>query len=245
MQIRTNQFLLAISFLTRLPIVKRDFTGLKLASSSWAFPLVGAIVGAWAWAVYVCALSIGISPIISAWLAIFFQIILTGGLHEDGLADTADGLASSRSKEQKLAIMRDSRIGSYGVVALLIAISLRANAISVFPAHSLWFFVAAEVTSRALMVLVMRGSASARAEGLSASAGRPTGKQTIFSLFIGVFSLFIATSFLNAIFCIIIIAIIFFVIREISRKNFGGITGDVLGASQQISEATLLILLSR
>ena len=245
MQIRINQFLLALSFLTRLPIGKRDFVGLKLANSAWAFPLVGAIVGAWGWAVYASSLSIGISPIISAWLAIFSQIILTGGLHEDGLADTADGLASGRNQEQKLAIMRDSRIGSYGVVALLIAISLRANAIAIFPAHSLLFFMAAGATSRALMVILMRGSANARKDGLSASAGRPTGKQTIFSLLVGFFSLFIATSFLKAIFCVIIIAIIFFVIREITRKNFGGITGDVIGASQQIIEVALLILLGR
>lgn len=242
---RINQLLLAISFLTRLPIGKRDFTGLKLANSSWAFPLVGAIVGAWGWAVYASAISIGISPIISAWLAIFFQIIFTGGLHEDGLADTADGLASGRNQEQKLSIMRDSRIGSYGVIALLIAISLRANAIAIFPAHSLLFFVAAGATSRVLIVLIMRAVPNASTKGLSASAGRPTGKQTIFSLLIGFLSLLIATSFLNAIFCIIIIAIIFFVIRKIARQNFGGITGDVLGASQQIIEVVLLLLLSR
>src|SRR5256885_2159102 len=102
-----QQFFLSLGFFMRIPVPVRG--GATLADSAWAFPLAGATVGAFAASAYLLLLSLGLAHGIAAWLALAFQIVLTGALHEDGLADTADALVHGRSREQKLAIMRDSR----------------------------------------------------------------------------------------------------------------------------------------
>ena len=241
-----DQFLFTLSFFTMIPVKGREFAGLKLGQGAWAFPIIGAIIGAWAAVIYSCLLWLHFSPALAAWVAVFMQIILTGGLHEDGLADTADGLASGRNKEQKLAIMRDSRIGSYGVMALVVVLALRANALAEVKVgyDVLAIMAGAGAFSRSLLVLMMRATPPARADGLFVSAGRPSGLQTAIALLIGGVALLLAKPlyFLSA---TLIMMVIFFVVRSAVRKNFGGITGDTLGALQQISEATVLAWLVR
>ena len=243
-----KEFLLVLSFFTRFPINfilgKRNLSGVSLGGSVWAFPLVGAIIGLCAGTIYIASLYLGFSPTISAWLAVFAQIILTGGLHEDGLADTADGLASGRTIAKKLEIMKDSQIGSYGVLALIIALSLKANTISIFPSNlqTLLFFMISAACSRACIVVLMRALPPAKSDGLAKSAGRPSRERTLASLLFALCSLLFIGNFLTVIFAILALTVLCFIIYSIAKNNFGGITGDILGATQQISEVLLLLI---
>lgn len=239
-----QKFLLALSFFTRLPIGKRDFGSLTLAQSVIFFPIAGAVIGGMDSAFYIAMLGLGIPSNISAWLTIGFHLLLTGGLHEDGLADTADGLASGRDRTQKLAIMRDSRIGSYGVLALITIIALRANIIAGFAGSfaTIFIFIATATCSRSFLTIFMYKISYARDFGLAVRAGKPNVRQTIIALSIGILSLFITGEILAAITAIFALAIIYVILKHIFIKNFNGITGDTLGASQQISEVTLLLI---
>jgi len=241
-----KSFLFALSFLTRLPASRKDFSGIKLSQATWSFPIIGMAIGLGGGTAYLSLIWMSFSPIIAAWGAITFQILLTGALHEDGLADTADGLAATRSLAQRLEIMRDSRIGSYGVLALIIALSLRADAISgLYNAPRILFiFIAAGALSRAFIVLLMRSTPSTKPDGLAASTGRPSATQTTIALLIGFLCLLFAKPSAAGIFIFLGVSACFLVIRSVIRKNFGGITGDTIGAMQVIMETALLLLLS-
>ncbi len=239
-----QKFLLALSFFTRIPVGKQDFGSLTLANSIAAFPIAGALIGAVEGGFYLSMLGLGLPTIISAWLAVGFHLLLTGGLHEDGLADTADGLASGRDKEQKLAIMKDSRIGSYGVLALVTIISLRANIIADFTSGftTLLIFIATAAGSRAFLALFMYNIEYARASGLAVTAGKPSRNDILTTILLGSIVLLVTSHIVATIAAAITLAVIYVIIKYITIKNFGGITGDTLGASQQISEIGLLIV---
>lgn len=239
-----QKFLLALSFFTRIPIGNRDFGDMKLAQSAWAFPMVGAIIGALNGGFYLGMLKFGLAANISAWLTIIFHLILTGGLHEDGLADSADGLASGRNRNQKLAIMRDSRIGSYGVLALITIISLRANVMAGFGDNlqTLLIFIAAAACSRSLLVVLMRNAPYTRDSGLAVNAGKPTLSQTLIAILLGSCSIMLVGKIYTTLLAILLLIVLYMLIKHITIKNFGGITGDTLGAAQQISEITLLLI---
>jgi len=239
-----GKFLLALSFFTRLPIGRHDLGALSLSQAAAFFPIAGALIGLISGAIYLALLHLGVQGNISAWITIFFQLAVTGGLHEDGLADMADGLASGRSKEQKLAIMRDSRIGSYGVLALITMISLRANIISGFTSGSatLLVFIAASACSRAFLTILMQILPFARCDGLAVMADRPGFSQTVTACVIGCVLLFAAGKIMAAFAAIAMLAVIYLYLKTIALRNFGGITGDVLGAAQQVSETSILLL---
>lgn len=240
-----GKFLLALSFFTRLPVGRHDLSGLRLSQAAACFPIAGALIGLMGGIIYLALLHLGLNGSISAWITIFFQLTLTGGLHEDGLADMADGLASGRNKEQKLAIMRDSRIGSYGVLALITIVSLRANIISGFAAGfaTLTAFIAAAACSRAFLTILMRILPFARSDGLAAMVGRPEFSQTVAACITGCAMLFATGKIMAAFAALAMLAVIYLALKTIALRNFGGITGDVLGAAQQISETGILLLL--
>ncbi len=242
-----QKFLLALSFFTRIPIGKQEFGSLTLAQSVVAFPMVGAVIGLLDGGFYLVMLALGLPTIISAWITIGFHLLLTGGLHEDGLADTADGLASGRDRSQKLAIMRDSRIGSYGVLALITVISLRANIIASFTGNftTLLIFITTAASSRAFLALLMYNLQYAKDSGLAVRAGKPSLNDSLIAAALGFAALLLTGKILAALIAICALAIIYIIIKYITSKNFGGITGDTLGASQQISEIALLLFFLR
>ena len=131
--IRTaEEMAFAASFLTRLPLRFPSPSAepdLLPRTMTW-FPLVGAGIGLITGLVYLSASGLGATPALAGWLAVVATVVLTGGLHEDGLADFADGLGGGNTREEKLAIMRDSRIGSYGVLAMVLVIGLRVSALT-------------------------------------------------------------------------------------------------------------------
>jgi cobalamin synthase len=122
---------IALIFLTRLPLRHAGaITGEDLARASWANPIAGALIGASGALVYLIAYSIGLPPLLSALLAVAATILITGALHEDGLGDVADGFGGAFEREKKLAIMRDSRIGTYAGLALILSVAIRAAALT-------------------------------------------------------------------------------------------------------------------
>ncbi|MBC9180481.1 adenosylcobinamide-GDP ribazoletransferase, partial [Pseudoroseomonas ludipueritiae] len=128
-------FSAALGLLTRLPTgwLPQHNSAAGFARSIWAYPLVGLGIGAAGGAVMAAGLWLGLPPLVAALWSLAATLLLTGGFHEDGLADTADGFGGGRDRARKLEIMRDSRIGSYGVLALVLALGLRAAALAALP----------------------------------------------------------------------------------------------------------------
>ena len=171
-----TDFTTSLAFCTRLPLVHSALSrGGGIARASWAFPLVGAVVGAFGALVYWLADGLYLDPILSGILAVAATLLITGALHEDGLADTADGFGASASRERKLDIMRDSEIGTYGTSALILSFMLRTGALVSLaePRLVALALIAAHAGARATLPVFMRRVPNARRDGLSADAGTP------------------------------------------------------------------------
>ncbi len=126
-----GDILLATAFLTRLPVPVNEVSGKRpLADVAWAFPVVGILVGTLAGLALVVGFQFGQHPLVCGLLAIGTSVLVSGALHEDGLADVADGFGGAQKISDKLRIMHDSRIGSYGVLALVFSIALRTGALA-------------------------------------------------------------------------------------------------------------------
>ena len=165
----------ALQFLTRLPVRgPAAWPRHALAASAPAFPLIGALIGALGGLAFALASWLGLPPTLAAVLAVAAQILLTGGLHEDGLADLADGLGG-RTRADKLGIMRDPRLGSFGALALILALLARIAALAALaePLLVASALIAAGAASRAGLPALLASLAPARDDGLAADAGRP------------------------------------------------------------------------
>ena len=234
---------LALAFLTRLPLPLPSELGTqRIGSAVRAFPLVGVLVGAVGAIVYTVSDLLGMSPTVSALLAIAAMVILTGGLHEDGLADAADGLGG-RTREQALEIMRDSRIGTFGVIALFFVLSLRVVGLSYAGSsvEATCLLIAAAAGSRAVMPALMYGLPPARLDGLGRAAGDPDRKRVVDAGALGALIVVAAlwpTWGLLAIACAAAAAA---VVGWLAHRRLGGHTGDVLGAAQQLAETAILL----
>ena len=172
-------------------------------------------------------------------------ILVTGALHEDGLADFADGLGGS-TREQSLAIMRDHRIGSYGVIALILSLAIRITAIAVIAetAAVAAALIAAGAASRLAAVLVMATLPAARADGLSASVGRPSGALAAAALGVALVISWLLLPFGTALIAVITAAAAALAIGAIASARLGGQTGDVLGAVVVLAECLALTALA-
>ena len=237
-----SDLLSAFALLSRLPLPNHQGTG---AASAWAWPLVGAVLGGLGAALASAALWLGVTPGVTAALVLAFSAMLTGGLHEDGLSDTADGLYGGWTKARRLEIMKDSRVGSYGVLALVLVTLARWSALTallVFGGH--WAaLVATGALSRAPMAMIMALLPNARGEGFSHATGRPSQTAALVALglatalaalLVGWTALPMAAAALGA-----------GVLLSVSAlRRIGGQTGDILGASQQLAEVACLAVLS-
>lgn len=221
--------------LTRLPVGRIADTPPPLAKSVWAFPLVGAVVGLAMAIVFMLALTIGLPVLAAAFMALGMSVLTTGGLHEDGLADMADGFGGGATTARKLEIMRDSRIGSYGVIALIIVLGASASAIA--SGLSALAFVAIGAASRATMLLPMILLNPARDDGLGHGATVTLGPPVYVALALTGVAL-AAAGALIAGYVMLLIAVI---IAILARRQIGGQTGDVLGATQKLTECAGLL----
>lgn len=232
------------SFFTRLPFgypqTKRPF-----ADAMWAAPVIGAGIGLGVAAMLSAALGLGLPPGAATALALTVGILLTGALHEDGLADVADGFGGGRDRAAKLAIMKDSRIGTYGALALGLSLLARWSALGGLahaPAGKLVFVLAAaHAASRALLAPLMHALPSARETGLSAGVGAVGSGTAVAALCLGGAALLpLGLSFTFA--AIFLLALVFLGLAFLAKQQIGGQTGDVLGALQQGGEIAVLLI---
>lgn len=243
----------ALVWLTRLPVARilpRDLPG--LAQVVWAFPVVGLITGLIASLPMLAGLAAGMPAPVAALLAIGAAMLITGGLHEDGLADFTDA-AGGATRERRLEIMRDSRIGSYGVLALIMVTGLRVAALAALAGQGPWLAVAgligAAAASRAGMAAALGLMPPARPDGLGRQAGRPGMRGVGMALTLGALALIfpaLATDRPLALWAVTALAIgaaQAWLARRAMRQ-IGGQTGDVLGALQQVGEAAGLTALT-
>jgi len=214
-----------------------------IARAGWTLPVAGLLVGLAGAAAYALAHRLGLAAAPGAILALAGTIIVTGALHEDGLADTADGLGG-RSRERKLEIMRDSRIGTYGVCALVISLALRWSALAAIaaPRSVLIALLLAHVAARAGLPLFMALVPPARSDGLSVGAGKPAGPNAAIALGLGAIVLAIGFGPGKAILAVILLAFIGLATAWLAIRQLGGQTGDILGAYEQLAENAILLM---
>jgi adenosylcobinamide-GDP ribazoletransferase len=236
----------ALVFLTRLPLrLERELDPSALAASAPMFPLVGALIGLAAGASFALATVAGLPPLLAASLAIATQIGLTGALHEDGLADVADGFGGGRRVADKLRIMRDPRIGAFGTLALALALLLRAGALAelAHPGLAAAALVAAGALSRAPLPLAMALMPPARSDGLAAGAGRPHPGRAAAGLVIATLLALLVLAAGPALIALTAGLGAAAALAALARRQIGGLTGDVLGAMQQVAEIAVLLTL--
>jgi adenosylcobinamide-GDP ribazoletransferase len=246
-----DEFFAALTFLTRLPLgrAQTDTPLPSLADTVWAFPLVGLVIGAIGGIAYVIASALALPTLAAALIAVAATALVTGALHEDGLADTADGFGGGATREAKLDIMRDSRIGTFGVLALIFAVSLRVTALSYTggPGDSILgqatlLMVAAAAGSRACMPAVMYLLPRARRDGLAWHAGTPERGRVVDAGTLGVIIVIICLGPIAGLAAVAAAALATTAVGLLARRQIGGYTGDVLGFFQQIGEIAMLLV---
>lgn len=228
------------AFLTRLPINAPHY---DLARACWAFPVAGLVVGAAAGAVLVSAQHFGIPPLAAALLALLASALLTGALHEDGLADMADGLGSS-DPGRRLEIMRDSHIGTFGVLALIFSVGLRIAALAAVAEMGFAALVACAVLSRGLLPAMMNGLDLASDTGLAASAGKPERNPVLLSAGLAGIAAIAILGFSTGVGALFVAALTVGGIALLAKHLIGGYNGDTLGAAQQAAEIAVLLFLA-
>lgn len=249
LKLQWRYFLLALGFFTRLPVPSfPDFQESDLNHSARYFPLVGVLVGLLAaitW--WLAALLFPASIAVLCSMAV--TIYLTGAFHEDGLADSADGLGGGLDRKRKLEIMQDSRLGSYGAVALVGMLLFKFHTLSALPAAMLPFsLIAGHALSRLAAVYIMATTQYARPAGKSKPLATTLTKNDLW--FASVFGLwswigFASLLWLNhggtgALRFLLLTALPVFLVwewwRRLLLRNLQGYTGDTLGATQQLTE---------
>jgi adenosylcobinamide-GDP ribazoletransferase len=236
---------LGLVFFTRLPLPTFDFRGRTLGEAIWAAPLAGLVVAILGGAVYALATACGVAAAPGAALALASMALATGCLHEDGLSDVADGFGGGRTREKKLEIMRDSRIGSYGTAAIAFSLLIRWSALSGLGSvtHVLCALIAAHMASRGLAGAFMHLLPPARADGLSAGAGTVSANVAAAGTILGAAGLLIL-GLGGAVAATVLLAALFFAFRSLCLRQIGGHTGDTVGALQQLGEIAVLLVAS-
>lgn len=244
-----SYFLLALGFLTRLPVAQRhDFQPEDFAYAIKFFPLVGMLVGV------LTALSFFLAHLIfplnlSVLLSMVASIVLTGALHEDGFADSADGMGVGGSKEQVLTIMQDSRLGTYGVLALFFMLAGKLFALSSIPVQWLpWILMTGHALSRWSVVYLMATAQYAKSTGKSKTlVAQPKWQDVLWATIFALVPIFVPLLFLSddsdfvawiqwSGFILLPMLVGAYWWRTKLLKTLGGYTGDGLGAMQQITE---------
>lgn len=238
-------FRVALQFMTRLPLKPIDgFDPVWLDQSAKYFPLVGALVG-----VIGAAIIVIFSAVLPQPLPMLFGlvacIVATGGLHEDGLADTADAFGGGQSRERRLEIMKDSRIGTFGALALISMLAIKATALlSIGPIQMALALIAAHAAARLAAVIAIRlmpyaGDVdSAKVKPLANGA---TGSGLVLAVTFGLLPGIALLSPVTFAMSIVAASLAAALLAFQSRRLIGGYTGDVLGAIEQVFETAFLV----
>jgi adenosylcobinamide-GDP ribazoletransferase len=251
-----NPLVLALSFLTAIPVrIVAPRPGDLGRAALW-FPVVGLVLGGLVSAAY-WLLARLFPPALAATLTVALWAVLTGGLHLDGLADCGDGLLSTATRERRLEIMRDPRLGAFGVIALLLFLMLKVSAVAALAPLSLWDvrlpalslawrgllpggpLVLAAVAARWLLLLAAR-QPSARASGMGQDFASTLTPVTL--LLAGIVPLLLVAlagprGWLAALLALLVTGLLV----RVARARLGGVTGDVFGLVVEMAELTVLL----
>ncbi|HSC67634.1 MAG TPA: adenosylcobinamide-GDP ribazoletransferase [Cellvibrio sp.] len=239
-----NLFFLALGFFSRIPMPAWiEYSPENLNRASRYFTLVGWLLGGLVALVFLGA-DYFFSASVSLWLAMGFSLLLTGAFHEDGLADTADGFGGAFAREKKLNIMKDSRIGTYGAAALVMALLGKYVLLieSTQIALSLLIAYALSRTVAASLVFDMRYVADADGSKSKPLANNQS-KTDLLLLLITSLPVFALLHWQRALLIVAALVIIRYAAKWYFQKHIGGYTGDCLGAAQQISELGIYLVL--
>ncbi|WP_082505701.1 adenosylcobinamide-GDP ribazoletransferase [Aureimonas sp. Leaf324] len=246
-----HSVLRASAFLTRLPAMPAAFAGpaVPLGRDAPAFPVVGALAAALPALVLAGLLALGLTPLAASACAVLLLVALTGALHEDGLGDTADGLFGHADRERALAIMKDSRIGTYGALALIGSLILRVAFLAAIGSASglaaALALAAAATGSRGAMAFLWSALPSADPGGLADRVGRPSPARGRIAAAIGLALASVLTVPVSGWGALILppalAALVGLWLRGVLVRRLGGQTGDALGACQQLTEIAWLL----
>ena len=238
-----NDIFAATLFLTRIPIRRSPQLHTNLATATRAFPFIGAIVGLFGGLVFGSAIFVGMTPFLSALITLGATILITGALHEDGLADTVDGLGGGSTPVTRLKIMRDSQIGVFGGLALILSVLIRVGSLTAL--SDPWLVAAALIAagslSRCILPWIMSRVELASAKGVAAAVGKPSiGSAVIAVLGGGVLSV-LCLGLTHGIIILALAALVAWLGSYLARRFLGGYNGDLLGAVQQTVEIVVLL----
>ena len=252
-----SDFCVCLGLFTRLPCSRagRGTERATLAGFSRAvrmLPIAGALVGTVAAAVMAAARSLGLPSLLAAPLATGALVVLSGAMHEDGLADCADGFFGGETPERKLEIMQDSRIGAFGAVALLLSLYLRVMGLTLIADNSLGLacavLIGAAALSRSLALMPLLLLPPARQTGSGFAAGKPAAGAFAVAIFLAIlFALAPVSAGANlsqTLAGISLAAGCAYATGMVAKHQIGGQTGDVAGAAQQLAEVAYYLALA-
>lgn len=249
-----SDFCLCLEFFTRFPCPssgqKPGF--LSLADFSRAIrvlPLAGGAIGILAALALSIALRLALPPVLAAPLAIGTLIAVSGAMHEDGLADCADGFFGGATREQKLAIMRDSRLGTFGAVALLLSLYMRVASLTVITGQNQWLadtvLIGAAALSRTVSLVPLALLPSARENGAGFAAGKPDtmalATAASVSFLFALAPVLSGAALMRALAATTLATGAAFAVAALAKHQIGGQTGDVAGAAQQLGETAFYL----
>jgi adenosylcobinamide-GDP ribazoletransferase len=230
----------ALALLTRLPV--RFAAGQEPGAALPWLPIVGGLLGVFTALVYMLGLLV-LPAVVAAAVAIAVLVAVTGALHEDGLADAVDAWGGGSTREETLRVLDDPRIGTYGVLALVLSVLLRVTSIATLsPSAALVGLPAVHAMSRAATVAVMAVSPAARDSGLGARYSISATPLRA-AVAVGV-ALLLSIALLGpwTAVAVVIALVLAWMARRVAMRRIGGVTGDVLGAIEQLVEVALLLL---
>ena len=245
----------SLAFLTRIPAERLGLAptdGADLRGAVRSFPVAGALIGLAGGILLLVTAALKLPPLAAALVVVTGLALLTGALHEDGLADTADGIGGGSDAASRLSIMRDSCIGSYGALALILSVGLRASLVAAFlpeaPLAGLFALVTAESLGRAAIVHNWAELPPARPEGLAGGVGRPDQETLrmalVAAIVIGLVGGTLAAGPIAAIVALAAAALVATSFASFSLHRLGGHTGDTLGAVEQLTAIAVLLALT-
>lgn len=228
--------ILGLQFLTRLPInINVDYNRENLTKTTFFFPFIGMLIGAIA-AVFYYMFSF-INRDMAAIASVFALVVTTGGLHIDGLSDTADGFFSSRPKDRILEIMKDSRVGAFGVIAIVFDLLFKYVVIkSMNGSYAIIWLVLSSGVSRTTVAMLFSFGKSARKGGMGDMLMNKRSKYYFFPSAILFFIIGIYLKGLEFLIVFAIVIIFSLIFMLYSNKKIEGVTGDVFGANAELSE---------
>lgn len=235
-----TEFLLAVQFLTIIP-VKAGFSAKKTAGAVVFFPVIGLLLGLILAGTNILMAKAGFDTLLSSAATIVLLVVLTGGIHMDGLADTADALASGKDRKKQLKIMRDPHIGSMGALALVCVIVLKIILLNGIPSPvKPAALILMCVLGRWAMVFIMHNFTYARKNGKAKIFMQGLNRKKLFFA-----SLFATTAALiiygvKGLVVMAPAAVLVYIAGRLISNKMGGITGDVIGTANELTEVLIL-----